>query len=106
MKQGRPKLEHLIDVNRKENNIRLYFGSITETEEDGFTECLKSYIDAFIPNTWEIVDCEPGVGVLYHFKVVNRSDTNNATYFYIGDRKDDVIEKLHSVNAVMEIVHK
>jgi len=104
MKRGRPKIEYLIDVNRKENNVRIYFGSITETEEDSFTECLKSYIDAFIPHTWEIADCVPGS--LYQFKVIDRNDDNNVTYFYIGDRKDDVVEKLNSVNAIIEIVHK
>jgi|LGVD01.1.fsa_nt_gb hypothetical protein len=106
-KRGRPPEAYLIDISIKGNNMRLYFGGAVQTEDDViYSESVECYIDTIVPGMWEIIDRTDNPGALYLFKCTDRNLRRGGVYFYIGDRKDEVIDGLYKLEATMRITHK
>lgn len=134
-KQGRPPDTYLIDVCWRGNALRLYFGySVEEIYGDDwddipyesncgqvYSEYVTCVLDVLIPFNYTVVDIADDlyyenskycrndfkVGELPLFWIVDYGITDyDDIKFYMGDKKETVVDKLKLITSLMKYTMK
>ena len=133
-KPGRPPDIYLIDACWRGNALRLYFGSsVEEIYGDDwddipyesncgtvYSEYVTCVLDVLIPFNYTITDIADDLyygnskycrndfkdGNIALIWCVDRNHERENVYFYMGEKKWSVIEKLKSLGAATQIIRK
>lgn len=134
-KRERPPESYLIDMCQRGNAIRLYFGGALEviTGDDWddvpyesnadivYPEFVDYYIDVLIPFYWRITDYAGELDMYTNSRYcrndfkkgeiailwcIDQNYERENVYFYMGDTKKNVTEKLNIIGATSRIIKK